>query len=253
MNLPRVYLKLVLFTFVTVTLAPFYFFILLVLFRWRRDIGPRLVQFYSRICLSIFRVRAEVRNARSFTKRKGGVLIISNHSSFLDIFILSSLFGSVFVSKAEVKYYPIIGQIAWLAGVVFFDRGSARERTRVLRKIAWNYWDRILAVFPQGTTGSIADRLRFNRGIFTVTELNRDITLLPLTLRYKHDDEVSWSRPQTLKENAMKVSARKRIRVKVLVHDPVTILDYRGKTAPQLCEIVERMVLEPLQKPYREI
>jgi 1-acyl-sn-glycerol-3-phosphate acyltransferase len=249
----RVCLKIALFTIVTVTLAPFYFFILLFLYRWRRYIGPRLVQFYSNICLSIFRVRAEVINARSFAKRKGGVLIISNHSSFLDIFILSSLFGSVFVSKAEVKYYPIIGQIAWLAGVVFFDRSSARERTRVLRKIAWNYWDRILAVFPQGTTGSIADSLPFNRGIFKVTELNRDITLLPLTLRYKHDHEVSWSSPQTLRENIMKVSARKEIRVKVVVHAPVTIDDHRAKTIPQICAMVERMVLEPLQKAYREI
>jgi 1-acyl-sn-glycerol-3-phosphate acyltransferase len=249
----RVYLKIALFTIVTATLAPFYFFILLVLFRWRWYIGPRLVQFYSRICLSIFRVRAEVRNKRSFAKRKGGVLIISNHSCFLDIFILSSLFGSVFVSKAEVKYYPIIGQIAWLSGVVFFDRSSAREKTRVLRKIAYNYWDRVLTVFPQGTTGSIADRLPFNRGIFKVTEMNRDTTLLPVTLRYRHDKEVSWSRPQTLKENVMKVSARKEIRVKVVVHDPVTIIDYRGKTTPQLCEMVERMVLEPLQKSYREI
>jgi 1-acyl-sn-glycerol-3-phosphate acyltransferase len=248
MNLPRVYLKLSLFIIVTVTLAPFYFFILLVLFRWRRHIGPRLVQFYSRICLSIFRVRAEVKNEQAFAKRKGGVLIISNHSCFLDIFILSSLFGSVFVSKSEVKYYPIIGQIAWLSGVVFFDRTSARERTRVLRKIAYTYWDRILAVFPQGTTGSVADRLPFNRGIFKVTELNRDIRLLPVTLRYRHDDEVSWSRPQTLKENVMKVSARKEIRVNVVVHDPVTIVDYRGKTTPQICEMVERLVLEPLQK-----
>jgi 1-acyl-sn-glycerol-3-phosphate acyltransferase len=253
MNLPRVYLKIALFTIVTVTLAPFYFFILLVLFRWRQQIGPGLVQFYSRICLSIFGVRAKVKNERAFAKRKGGVLIISNHSFFLDIFILSSLFGSVFVSKAEVKYYPIIGQIACLSGVVFFDRSSAGERTRVLRKIAYNYRDRILAVFPQGTTGSIADRLPFNRGIFKVTELNRDITLLPVTLRYKHDEEVSWSRPQTLKENVMKVSARKEIRVKVVVHDPVTIIDYRGKTTPHLCAMVERMVLEPLQKAYREI
>jgi 1-acyl-sn-glycerol-3-phosphate acyltransferase len=253
MNLSRVCLKIALFLIVTATLAPFYFFILLFLYRWRRRIGPRLVQFYSRICLLIFGVRAEVSNARSFAKSKGGVLIVSNHSSFLDIFVLSSLFSSVFVSKAEVKYYPIIGQIAWLSGVVFFDRKSARERTRVLRKISYNYSDRTLAVFPQGTTGSIADRLPFNRGIFKVTEMNQDIRLLPITLLYEQDDEVSWARPQTLKENALRVTARKDIRVKVIVHDPVTIEDYRGKTTLQICAMVERIVLEPLQKMYREV
>jgi 1-acyl-sn-glycerol-3-phosphate acyltransferase len=253
MNLRRFSLKVCLFLIVTVTLAPFYFFLLLVFYRWRQRIGPRLVRFYSRICLSIFRVRTEVKNYRTFAKRKGGMLIISNHANFLDIFVVSALFGSVFASKAEVKYYPVIGQIAWLAGVVFFERGSARERTRVLRTIAYNYWDRILAVFPQGTTGSITDRLPFNRGIFKVTELNRDITLLPVTLRYENDEDVAWSRPQTLKENAMKISVQEEIRVKVVVHNPVTIADYREKTATQICEMVERTVLEPLQKEYREM
>jgi 1-acyl-sn-glycerol-3-phosphate acyltransferase len=252
MNLPRVFLKVAFFFIVTVALAPFYFFILIVFYRWRRLMGPRLVRFYSRTCLSIFRVRTEVKNRRAFAKKKAGVLIIANHACLLDIFILSSLFGSVFVSKKEVKYYPVIGQIAWLAGVVFFDRGSAKERTRVLRTIACGYWDRVLAVFPQGTTGSITERLPFNRGIFKVTELNRDITLLPVTLLYKNDDKISWSRPQTLMENMKKVSEQKEIKVKVLVHDPVTINDYRRKTTAEICGLVERMVLEPLQKAYRK-
>jgi 1-acyl-sn-glycerol-3-phosphate acyltransferase len=253
MNLLRICLKAVSFVMVTVILAPFYFFVLIAFYRWRRLAGPRLVRFYSRICLSIFRVSAEVKNSRAFVKRKGGMLIIANHVCLLDIFLLSSLFGSVFVSKKEVKYYPVIGQIAWLTGVVFFDRRSARERTRVLRTIAYSYWDCILAVFPQGTTGSIAQRLPFNRGIFKVTELNQDITLLPVTLCYKHEDEVSWSRPQSLWENALRLSSQEAIKVKVLVHDPVTIDAYRGKTTAQICGMVEGMVLDPLQKPYREI
>ncbi len=253
MNLSRVCRKVAIFTIVTAILAPIYLFILLVFFRWRRRIGPRLVQFYSRICLSIFGVKAEVKNRRAFGKGKEGILIISNHTSFLDIFILSSLFGAVFVSKEEVKYYPIIGQIAWLSGVVFFDRTSARERTRMLRTIAYRYWDRVLAVFPQGTTGRIAERLPFNRGIFKVIELNREMTLMPVTLRYRDDDQISWSRPQSLLENAMRISAQKEIRVKVLVHSLVTIADYRGKTTAQICAIAERTVLEPLRKAYREV
>jgi 1-acyl-sn-glycerol-3-phosphate acyltransferase len=193
-----------------------------------------------------------VKNRGAFARRRGGMLIIANHTCLLDIFVLSSLFRAVFVSKKEVKYYPIVGQIAWLAGVVFFDRSAARERTRVVRTIAYDYWDRTIAIFPQGTTSSITDRIPFNRGIFKVAELNHDISLLPVTLCYERDNDVSWSKPQTLTENALKVSAQKEIKLEVLVHEPVTIGDYRGKSTVQICRMTEQTVLEPLQKPWRK-
>ncbi len=239
--------------FVTVILAPFYFFILLILYKWRQIIGPRIVQLYSRICLLIFRVRIEVKNYETFKTVNSGILIISNHVSFLDIFVLSALFGSVFLSKSEVKYYPIIGQIASLTGVIFLDRRSSGERLKILNIIADECSNRILAVFPQGTTSRISERLSFSRGIFKVVELNPDISILPVTLRYKNDKEIAWSKPQSFRENAIRVSAQQRIDLKVIIHDPVTIDSYQGKTAAQICKMIEQTVLEPLQKEYLEI
>jgi len=249
LQLFKFYLKTSLFLLVTLTIAPLYFLILLIFYRWRQSIGPKLVQFYSKICLFIFRVDIDkVQFCQVMGKKKKGFLIISNHASFLDIFVLSALFESGFVSKAEVKYYPIIGQIAWLTGVIFFDRGSSNERLRVLNTIVNNCSTRTIAVFPQGTTSGIAERLSFNRGIFKAVELNPDITILPVTLRYKEDAEIAWNKPQSFRENAVRVSAQKRIHVKVIIHDPVTIDYYREKTTSQVCKMVEQTVLEPLQE-----
>jgi 1-acyl-sn-glycerol-3-phosphate acyltransferase len=247
------FLKTALFLIVTIALAPLYFFLLLFFYPWRRLIGPKLVRFYSGICLLIYRVKIDkVKNYRAFKNNKKGFLIISNHSSFLDIFVLSALFSTVFVSKTEVKYYPIIGQIAWLMGVLFFDRGSSKERLRVVKTVAHTYPGGTIAVFPQGTTGCIAERLPFNRGIFKVMELNPEITLLPVTLHYRDDAEIAWHRPQKLKENAKKVSRQKRVRLKVIIHDPVSIEKYKGKTTAEICKMVEETVLSPLQKEYKE-
>lgn len=244
-------MKAILFLLVTITLSPFYFFILMVLFIWRQSVGPEIVRFYSKIILLIFRVKIDkVKKNRTLKKGRKGFVIISNHSSFLDIFVLSALFGSVFVSKEEIKYYPIIGQIAWLIGVIFIDRELAKERLRVINTIANKYYGRIITVFPQGTTGRITDHLSFKRGIFKVLELNPDMTLLPVTLFYKKDSEIAWHNPQSFKENAMLVAAQKRISVKVVIHDPVTINDLKGKTAAEVCKIVEQTVLEPLHKNY---
>jgi 1-acyl-sn-glycerol-3-phosphate acyltransferase len=250
MDLFKFYLKSALFLFVTVMLAPFYFIIVLFFYICCQSIGPKLVQFYSKICLLIFRVKIHhVRKASLFAKKRG-LLIISNHVSFLDIFVLAASFGSVFVSKAEVMYYPIIGQAAWLSGAIFFDRKSSREKLKVLKKIAKKNSARPVVIFAQGTTGCIDERLPFNRGIFRVVELNPDIILLPVTIHYEKDAEIAWSKPQSLKENAIKVSSQRKIHVKVIVHEPITIDDYRGKTASQICQMVEQIVLSPLQKDY---
>ena len=176
------------------------------------------------------------------------MLIISNHSSFLDIFVLSALFGSVFVSKAEVKSYPIVGQIASLMGVIFLDRNSSNERLRVLNTIVNKCSNQVIAVFPQGTTSRITERLSFKRGIFKVVELNPDILLLPVTLHYKEDADIAWHKPQSLKDNAMRACALDTIHIRVTIHKPVTIDDYRERTTSQICKAVEQTVLGPLQK-----
>jgi 1-acyl-sn-glycerol-3-phosphate acyltransferase len=252
MNLFKFYFRTALFLTTTALLSPFYVLILIAFYRWRHRIGPKLVQFYSKICLMIFKVRVEqINNHHNMREPENGTLIVANHTSFLDIFVLSALFGTVFVSKAEVKYYPVIGQIAWLMGVVFLERTSAHEKLRVLNTIAQGCKDKIIVVFPQGTTSSSAARLSFSRGIFKVIELNPDISLLPVTLYYKEDATIAWNKPQSLKEHAVRVSSQERINIKVIMHQPVTIAQYKGKTASEICRMVEQTVLGPLQEDYR--
>jgi 1-acyl-sn-glycerol-3-phosphate acyltransferase len=206
------------------------------------------VKLYSKICLVIFRVRIdEVKNREIFKSMSKGILIIANHSSFLDIFVLSSVFGTAFLSKAEVKYYPVIGQITWLMGSVFLNRDSAKEKMKIIKTIANNCSDRILVVFPQGTTSRIADQLPFNRGIFKVIDLNPAISILPVTVHYREDAKIAWHKPQSLGENVKMVSALNRIHVTVTVHNPVCIKDYQGKTSAEICRMVEQIVVTPLR------
>ncbi len=242
--------KTSLFLLVTFVFAPSYFLILLLLYPWRLSIGPGLIKFYSKICLAIYRVKIDkVKHFRFFKKKKKGVLIVSNHSSFLDIFVLSSLFGAVFVSKAEVMSYPVIGQIAWLAGCIFFDRSSRKERIKVLKAAARDCAGRVIAVFPQGTTGRITDRLPFHRGIFKTLELNPEIAILPVTLRYREDEEIAWS-GGPLKENAARVGGQESIRLKVSIHHPITAGEQERRTASEVCRIAEEAVRRDLENEY---
>jgi 1-acyl-sn-glycerol-3-phosphate acyltransferase len=248
MDLFRFSVKTSFVLLVTILLSPLYFLILIIFYRWRKRIGPQMVKLYSKICLIIFQVQIEeVRNYEIFQQLEKGILIISNHSSFLDIFVLSAIFGSVFVSKAEVKYYPIAGQIAYLMGSVFLNRDSSKDRLKLIKIIANTCSNRILVVFPQGTTSCITAQLPFHRGIVKVIELNPAISILPVTLHYRDDSEIAWQQPQSLRENVMRVSAQDGIHVTVIVHNPVCIDDYRGKTSAEVCRMVEQTVVEPLR------
>ena len=53
------------------------------------------------------------------------VLFISNHVSYLDIFILGSITKGLFVAKSEIKSWPLINKIAALGRTIFIDRSKA--------------------------------------------------------------------------------------------------------------------------------
>ncbi|HZI31470.1 MAG TPA: lysophospholipid acyltransferase family protein, partial [Candidatus Binatia bacterium] len=55
-------------------------------------------------------------------------LLVSNHLSYLDILAIASTTPAVFVSKAEVRHWPLFGWFAAIAGTVFVDR---TRRTQV--------------------------------------------------------------------------------------------------------------------------
>lgn len=56
-----------------------------------------------------------------------GMLIVANHVSWLDIFILATLYPCSFIGMKEIKRWPIIGTVARNAGTVFIDRKNRKD------------------------------------------------------------------------------------------------------------------------------
>jgi 1-acyl-sn-glycerol-3-phosphate acyltransferase len=70
-------------------------------------------------------------------------LLVSNHLSYLDVLVLMAITPAVFVAKREVRYWPVIGWLAKLAGTLFIDR----ER----RSDVWQLTEEIQTILNQGT------------------------------------------------------------------------------------------------------
>ena len=244
-------IKLITFMTFTVTAAVLYLIIAAILFPWYKKTGPPLLQLYSRLALKILRVHIDSADRIPVEAAKNrGIILTANHVSLLDILLMSALYRTIYLSKEEVRHYPLIGLVAALIGIIFLKRESAFDGHRVIKTIARQVNGRIITIFPQGTTGAITDRLPFKRGIFKAVEINPDAILLPVTIRYKEDSEIAWRRHQILIENLKAICAQKKIHVRVTLHEPMSIKDYTDKTVSEICAVAQEKVLSPLWAEY---
>jgi 1-acyl-sn-glycerol-3-phosphate acyltransferase len=97
---------------------------------------------------------------------QGPALLVCNHISWLDILVLHACRYSRFVSKSEVRRWPLIGALAAAAGTLFIERASRRDALRIVHDMARSLREGdVLAVFPEGTTGDGRDLLPFHANL----------------------------------------------------------------------------------------
>lgn len=148
-------------------------------------VGQRLlVQQWSVQALGIMGVRLQVLGAEP----TGAMLVVANHMSWLDIIVMNAACPSRFVSKADVKHWPMVGRLVEASGTLFIERENRRDALRVVHHMAecLRAGER-LAVFPEGTTGDGSQVLPFHANLLQAAVAN-DSPVCPVGLRYAHVD-----------------------------------------------------------------
>ena len=108
-------------------------------------------------------------------------LLVSNHLSYLDIVVICSVTPAVFVSKAEVRRWPVFGRLATLGGTIFIQRERRLQVGEVNQEIEAALADGALVViFPEGTSSSGEIILPFRA------------SLLEPALRGGHEISTAW-------------------------------------------------------------
>lgn len=111
-------------------------------------------------------------------------LVVSNHISWVDIFVLDAMRPLRFVSKAEVADWPLIGRLAGAAETLYIERENTRAIAHVVESVTRALQDGdCLCIFPEGTTGSGEDVKRFHASFFE-SAIKSGVTLVPLTIAY---------------------------------------------------------------------
>src|SRR5208337_3268977 len=103
-----------------------------------------------------------------------GVLLVSNHRSYIDICAIGELIPVTFLAKREVSQWPLIGYGCSLVHVVFVDRKSPESRERSRIDVAERLLNNMsIVIFPEGTSFEGPGLLAFKPGIFRTAAKNR--------------------------------------------------------------------------------
>ncbi|PWB33393.1 1-acyl-sn-glycerol-3-phosphate acyltransferase [Pseudomonas sp. SDI] len=114
------------------------------------------------------------------------MLWLSNHVSWTDIPLLGMLAPLSFLSKAEVRAWPVAGWLALKAGTLFIRRGGG-DSQRLRQQISQHLEQACsLLIFPEGTTTD-GRSLRTFHGRLLASAIDTGIPLQPVALRYLRD------------------------------------------------------------------
>lgn len=111
-------------------------------------------------------------------------MVVANHVSWLDIFVVDALYPCRFVAKAEIRAWPLAGWLAAKAGTVFISRGSKRDLRHIFKGLVHSLQagERV-AFFPEGTTARQGTVLPFHANLFEAA-VDAKVMVQPFALSY---------------------------------------------------------------------
>jgi 1-acyl-sn-glycerol-3-phosphate acyltransferase len=160
--------------------------------------------------------------------RPGATLLVINHVSWMDIAAVHAVCPRArFVSKADVRHWPLLGWLIAAVGTLFIERERKRDALRVVHQMA-----RALAagdsvaIFPEGTTGDGRALLPFHANLLQAAIANAT-PVQPIALRYSQPDHavspaVAWLGTTSLVHSIWTIACAKGIEVHVA---PLTARD----------------------------
>ena len=158
--------------------------------RWQ--IVSRWVQGFTRSMTAILNIKVTVEGDAPALER-GGYVIISSHFGYLDGIVLGSLFPVIFVSKREVKSWPVVGWWTALCGTVFINRQRKGLVPLAVKEISQKLKQGAnILLFPEGAATN-GDRMLPFQTAPLAAPLRSRAMIAPVTLAYQSIDGQSVS------------------------------------------------------------
>jgi 1-acyl-sn-glycerol-3-phosphate acyltransferase len=213
---------------------------------------------------SVLGIRVKLVNGHLIDPKQN-YFIIGNHLSYLDAILIGCKKPGLFVAKKEVKYWPLLGQLAWLGGAIFVDRsktGPTANRPYIGQIADYLKKGLTILVFPEGTSSNGENVLPFKKAIFS-SPILAETPILPITLQYKsvnkqpfspeNCDLVTWHSDMTFVDHFWGVLNLKGFVVDIIVNPPIIekpvnendVFDQAKELSFKAHDIIEQTYLQP--------
>lgn len=176
------------------------------------------------------------------------IMLVANHISWLDIYLLSTVRPARFVSKSEVRSWPVVGWLAYKVGTFFIDRSRRHDTARVNHEMSAALSNGgCVAVFPEGTTSHGDKLLPFHASLLQPA-VHSEGKIWPAAIRYTHADgslnlgatyvgEVSFG------ESLTQILSQPEMYAELIFLAPITT---HGKTRRELARLAELAIADAL-------
>ncbi|WP_158904654.1 1-acyl-sn-glycerol-3-phosphate acyltransferase [Burkholderia sp. L27(2015)] len=114
-----------------------------------------------------------------------GAMVVGNHISWIDIYVIDAWRPTPFVSKAEIADWPVIGWLAKTIGTVFIQRGKRSDAKKIMHQLADILrGGGLITVFPEGTTTDGLAVQPFHTNLFQAA-VYAEAPIQPICLMYE--------------------------------------------------------------------
>jgi 1-acyl-sn-glycerol-3-phosphate acyltransferase len=114
----------------------------------------------------------------------GPALMVANHISWLDIVVIHAARHCRFVSKTDIRDWPLVGMLATGAGTLYIERTNRKDALRMVKDMAdaMRNGD-VVAVFPEGTTSDGRELLPFHANLIQAA-IQAEAPVQPMSLQF---------------------------------------------------------------------
>jgi 1-acyl-sn-glycerol-3-phosphate acyltransferase len=204
---------------------------------------------WSKKLLSILSISVREKNAKKNLPRR--CMLVLNHISWVDIFVIDAKFSATFIAKSEIRDWPLLGWLCTLVGTLYIERGKTSAARRASRAIAAKLErGALVAVCPEGTTTYGRSLEPFHAALFQPA-LDAVATLQPIALRYldsggTHTEAAGYVGETSFLESVWTIASTRHMVAELNLLAPVQV---QGQTRRSLAEKTEAAIADALGVP----
>ncbi len=182
---------------------------------------------------------------------KAPALFVANHISWFDITALGAIAPLRFLSKAEVRSWPLVGALASRAGTLYIERGNHRASAEANAHMQQALQEgENVCLFPEGTTTD--GRLRKFHSRLLQCAIDAGCPVQPVVLHYPPEttDGEQLTHPAalftgntTMAQSLLRILGAKHMSVHITL---LPVISSTGQSRHQLAQQAQQAIISAL-------